>query len=480
MNVNEDGVDVNFLNNIIDKPQIEVVDLVLIVIILQKTLEVIHETNTLHMQSIASINKTIERRCYNKRTSLPRSNWSEIIKILPDNIFRRMFRMKKEWFNDVRDEIIDTVGERAFKSEYWLSYNSRLIPTYEACNKWGGVVSGEIKLAITIRMLAGASYLDLILSYGLKSSTIYKIFHECKEWINLSFKFPLVDYLKKEDLPALRLISDDFSSRSSGVFAGVIGAIDGLAIRIRCPSLQVDGIEDCGNYYCRKGFYALNLQAICDSHKRIIWLSSGHKGSVHDSAAFAETMLFDLLKSKADFLHQNRLFLIGDSAYNLSSYMLTPYDNAESHSMEDDFNFFHSSCRINIECSFGEVVMRWGIFWRKFQFSLKETGKIINAAVLLHNFLIDKRDGTIESQIERTFFANFNIDDEDQRSDAEEAASPLVSDNNEPKKGGRPIVDPRGRELRNNISVLLRTNGMHRYLNNGTTINRHGHVYMTY
>lgn len=475
-----DGDGIEFINNVCNKPSIEIVDLILIVILLQKTLVVIQETNQQHLDCIASITKAIERRFYNRRQSLPRSSWSEIYNVIPDKLFRRMFRMKKEWFNDVRDAIIDVVGESVFKSEHWLQENARNIPTNEACNKWGGIVSGELKLAVTIRMLAGGSYLDIILSYGIKSAEVYRVFHECKDWINLAFKLPLVDYLNNEDLPALQRISEDFSARSNGVFKGVIGAIDGIAIRIRCPSSSIDGIEDCGNYYCRKGFYALNMQAICDSHKRIIWLSSGHKGSVHDSAAFAETMLIELLKSKADFLFDNRLFIIGDSAYTLASYLLTPHDNASSQSMEDDFNYYHSSCRINIECAFGEIIMRWGIFWRKLQFSLKETGKIINAAILLHNFLIDKRDGTIESQIERLYFANFNIDEEDQRTNAEEIASPLVTDNNEPHKGGRPLIDLRGKEIRNTLTVLLRSNDLHRYLNNGTTYNRHGHVYMTY
>ena len=475
--MNDDPVE--YINLLCNNNNVELVDLYILIIIIQKTLEVINETNQLHITFIETISKCIERRCYNKKHSLPRRNWSEIYNVLPDKLFRRMFRMKKEWFNDVRDQIIETIGEEIFKTEHYLEENAKLIPTTEACNRWGGIVSVEIKLAITIRMLAGASYLDLILSYGIKSAEVYKIFHECKDWINLSFKFPLVDYIKTEDLEALRGISDDFSSRSNGVFTGCIGAIDGLAVRIRCPSSTVDGIEDCGNYYCRKGFYALNIQAICDSHKRIIWLSSGHKGSIHDSAAFAETLLIDLLKLKSEFLYKNRLFLIGDSAYTLASYLITPHDNADSQSMEDDFNYYHSSCRINIECSFGEIIMRWGIFWRKLQFSLKETGKIINAAVLLHNFLIDKRDGTIESQIERTYFANFNIDEEDNRTNAE-VASPLVTDNNEPHRGGRPTIDDRGKEIRNTLTVMLRTHELHRFLNNGTTFNRHGHVYMTY
>lgn len=481
MESEDEAIDnVNNVNNdpLVDN-NLEVTDLVLLLIVVQKTVKVINDANEIHLQFINHVNEYVNRKCYNRPVSTRRNNWSDVYSLLNDKIFRRMFRMKKEWFNEVRDRIIEEVGENVFKSEHWLEENAKYIPTNDACNKWGGIVSGEVKMACTIRMLAGASYLDLIVSYGIKSAEIYKIFHECKDWINVAFQFPLVTYLRNEDLIALNAISDEFSERSRGVFKGCIGAIDGLAIRIRCPSPIVDGVEDCGNYYCRKGFYALNIQAICDSKKRILWLSSGHKGSTHDSAALNETMLIELLKKKAEFLYNNKLFLVGDSAYSLASYLITPYSDATAKSVEDDFNYYHSSCRINIECSFGEIVMRWGIFWRKLQFSLKQTGKIINAAVLLHNFLVDKREGAFESTIERNYFANFNIDDEDQRTTTE-VPNPLVTDNNELNRGGRPIIDEKGIEIRKNLTIMLHANDLHRHMNTGMTYNRHGHVYMTY
>jgi hypothetical protein len=53
-------------------------------------------------------------------------------------------------------------GKDVFKSEVWL--NERRIPvTNAATNAVGGWVCGEIKLALMIRMLAGASYLNVSL-----------------------------------------------------------------------------------------------------------------------------------------------------------------------------------------------------------------------------------------------------------------------------------------------------------------------------
>jgi len=53
-----------------------------------------------------------------------------------------------------------------------------------------------------------------------------------------------------------------FAEQSNGIFDGVFGSIDGLTVRIKSPSLSE--VPDPGNYYCWKGFYALNVQAICD------------------------------------------------------------------------------------------------------------------------------------------------------------------------------------------------------------------------
>ena len=49
-------------------------------------------------------------------------------------------------------------------------------------------------------------------------------------------------------------------------------------------------------------------------------------------------------------------------------------------------SIFHSSCRIFIECAIGELVMQWVIFWQKIAFSTRKVGRIVQAAMLLHNF----------------------------------------------------------------------------------------------
>jgi hypothetical protein len=91
--------------------------------------------------------------------------------------------------------------------------------------------------------------------------------------------------------------------------------------------------------------------------------------------------------------------------YNISPYLLTPYSNAKIEGdPKDAFNFWQSNACIHIKCAFGEMVMRWGIFWRTIWLGIPRTGKVKNAAmVLVHNFLCDK------SEESSNMFSTFNV-----------------------------------------------------------------------
>ena len=176
---------------------------------------------------------------------------------------------------------------------------------------------------------------------------------------------------------------------------GAIGSLDGWLVRIIRPSLWRDGIQNVTSFYSRKGFYALNIQCIVDDRKRVLWLSYSHKGGSHDSSCFRETKLYEHLKSISDNLYDKGFFIIGDSAYCIESFLLPPYDNAVPKSPEDDYNFFHSSARITVECAFGEIDLRWGIFWKRLNYSLDNIAIIVEGAMQLHNYLVDYREKSI-------------------------------------------------------------------------------------
>ena len=248
---------------------------------------------------------------------------------------------------------------------------------------------------------------------------------------------------------------------------------------------------DPGNYYCRKGFYALNVQAIVDKKKQFLWSYPSNKGSTHDSAAFCGSKLYDLLKETAKELYNRGLFIVGDSAYGLAPFLLVPYDQAELKEdvlqAKDSFNYHLSSCRIHVECAFGELVMRWGVLWRTLLFDLKKCSKIVNGCMLLHNYIIGNRNrkGTeADNSFFRDFEVNMDATQETITVDTGEMPLALVTDNNEPNPGGRPSLEESqlrdlGGKARDRLTVKLSTYERLRPLQHDMHYNKYGHIYMS-
>ena len=141
--------------------------------------------------------------------------------------------------------------------------------------------------------------------------------------------------------------------------------------------------------------------------------------------------------------HEIDFYLIGNSAYALRSFLITPYGNVMHGTVEDDFNFFHSPSRIFIKCTFGKVGMSWGILWKPLGFTMRNKIHVIDACLGLHNFIVDywedNKEVTAAITLERVIFKddydrflslNRNMENYGVQGDSEEA-----------KSGGRPTID---------------------------------------
>ena len=106
----------------------------------------------------------------------------------------------------------------------------------------------------------------------------------------------------------------------------------------------------------------MDIQCIVDNRKRVIWSSYKHKGGSHDSSCLRDIDLYKYLHSIKERLSSLGYYLLGDSAYALESFILVPHGSLSPKTAEDDFNFYHSSACITVECVFGEIDLRWGIF----------------------------------------------------------------------------------------------------------------------
>lgn len=193
--------------------------------------------------------------------------------------------MTVDCFNAFCVKIRDQIGKETFRTEAYLIENSTAssIPA----------IAGEIKVALSLRTLAGGSYFDLVPLFAVSTAALYKIFLKFLERVLLTFEFSLVGWLRGNNWEVLKHLALQFAERGNGVLCGPFAAIDGIAIKVKCPTFNE--VPDPGNYYCRKGFCALNVKAMCDKTKRFLWCYPSNKGSTHDSSAFSVSQLSAML-----------------------------------------------------------------------------------------------------------------------------------------------------------------------------------------
>ncbi len=104
--------------------------------------------------------------------------------------------MSKELFKKLCDEIEGIVGSAEFKSEEYLDeILNPQCPDSDRNHQWtnivfahehstGGFISGHVKLAITLRILGGGSYLDLALLLESSFNHTHKIvWYVMQNWL---------------------------------------------------------------------------------------------------------------------------------------------------------------------------------------------------------------------------------------------------------------------------------------------------------
>ena len=138
--------------------------------------------------------------------------------------------MSRHCFNLLCQKVICAVGESSFKSESYIDAFLRgkdcMFDAHERTS--GGYVSGETKLAITLRILAGGDSYDLGVIFDICHKHCEKIIYDVLEkWIIKTGigKINMEEYLN--NISEMKDVSKGFSVRSNGHLVGAIGAIDG-------------------------------------------------------------------------------------------------------------------------------------------------------------------------------------------------------------------------------------------------------------
>jgi hypothetical protein len=290
--------------------------------------------------------------------------------------------MKYSSFKKLAKKLEAKIVEKSGKNQ--SSFFQRYIPN--------GPITPSVRLACALRYFAGASFYDLMTTYGIghtdASNSIWYVVDAINDHPDFAMRFPT----NHEEQFA---VAAGFEQLSDAGFGCCVGAIDGILIWFHRPSEQdcEDTNVSSGKFFCgRKHKFGLNCQAVCDARGRFMDISIVFPGSTSDCLAFEGMSLFRKLE---EGLLATGLCLFGDNAYLNTSYMATPYTGAAAGS-KDAYNFYHSQVRIRIECAFGMLTHRWSMLRKALPMgiSLRRSVALVVALAKLHNFCIDVRDAS--------------------------------------------------------------------------------------
>jgi hypothetical protein len=293
--------------------------------------------------------------------------------------FKRRFRMHRWQFdficNNIRQSIEpDDAGK------------------LQAIRSAGSYVEAELRLAATLRILAGGSYLDAadlfaIAAPSIWASTVWPTLQaicNCPALDNIHFPF--------DDELRLREHEATFRKTAGQYWPGpgTVAAGDGCAFGIEQPaSEQVGG--DVHSHHTRKYEWAFGFILFCDAKCHIMSVEATHVSSAHDAEMYGAGKVHAAI-------HQGKLpawaHVVMDSAFACTEQELTPWARGKNGlaTEKDVFNYFLSAQRQCVERVFGILQARWGILWRPLRCDFANVKFLLIALCRLHNYIIQDSD----------------------------------------------------------------------------------------
>jgi hypothetical protein len=296
-----------------------------------------------------------------------RANAQRYMDQLNDTEFRGLFRMDKTLFQSMEEKV-----DAHFKEKN----------LYQRDGSRGGKPATPTRflLAGTLRWLAGGSPHDITYFCGVRIRSFTRYRWDVLQALDdvyyaAEVKLPTTDEEREK-------LSKKFQTKCK--MKGVLGAIDGLLVRINLPA----GTKNARPYFCYKQFYALNLQGVAGPDGEFLYVNVGHAGATGDGCASRQSRFWHMCQQD-EFHYSSGFFFLGDAAYSLMPWLMTPYEGAqEVNGTKDVYNNHVSMGRQVVERAFGMMIKRWRILAGSLEFSVVKCNKILRVCALLHNMCL--------------------------------------------------------------------------------------------
>jgi hypothetical protein len=265
---------------------------------------------------------------------------------------------------------------------------------YASLRSSSGPITPHARLGAALVRLGGGRTLESMRTFGMAETTARDNFVRVVRAINSHPDLAITCDNSVEACTARAkgfqklAASSPKTSNGAGLFEYLTGCIDGIALECQIPG-RAEAPNQTAYVSGSKKMSCLNVQVVCDSECRVLFVSANHVGSTHDSVAFATGLARVINEAQPFPFHWN-----GDPAYLLSRTMIIPFGGVNLHitfPSQEAFNFYHSQLRITVERTLGIFIQRWGYFWQASRTKVKFFSEVIHACFRLHNFLINRK-----------------------------------------------------------------------------------------
>lgn len=244
----------------------------------------------------------------------------------------------------------------------------------------GFTISGMDKILITLRYYATATF-HLVTAdfYGVSDASVCNIVRIVSDKIAaLRDRFIRMPFTDAE----IEQTKRDFFAVAG--MPATIGAIDGTLVKIQ----EVGGAQNKTDFFCRKQFYAVNVQIICDANGNILDIVARWPGSTHDQTILVNSIIFERFLTGTFIRHGRHSILLGDGGYRSEEFLATPLraTNPLNRRSERLYQRAHIATRNVVERVNGMWKKRFPCLWIGMRFRILDTVlNVIVATAVLHN-----------------------------------------------------------------------------------------------
>lgn len=243
---------------------------------------------------------------------------------IPQEFFRQQLRVTRNTFN----QILNTLNHRLVRQQ----------------SRFRDPLPPEKILALGLYRLGhGNSYVSIGPSFNVGKATVIEAVQDVVEALyeirNEHIKFP-------ENEAETRAAIETFQDLSD--LPNIVGAIDGSHVRIKAPK------DSPVDYFSRYQQHDFIIQVVVNGQKLFLDFACSYPGSMHDARVLRRSSIFrraeggDILIAPTVNINGNEIgpYLVGDSAYPLSPWLMKPYPEGTRDRAEIKFNKELSSARV--------------------------------------------------------------------------------------------------------------------------------------